>query len=89
MSTTTNRATAYKEFVFYNLPQAVKAGQGAYNYKELAAMLGLKTTQHFKRRVRELASMGILKITPAFTLSGGIENRFTFNEILDQEELPF
>jgi len=89
MSVNTNRATAYKEFVFYNLPQAVKVGQGAYNYKELAAMLGLKATQHFKRRVRELALVGVLKITPAFTPSGGIENRFTFNETLDREELPF
>jgi len=89
MPTNTQRATAYKEFVFYNLPQAVRAGQGAYNYNELAELLGLKATQHFKRRVRELASMNILKITPAFTPSGGIENRFSINETSVREELPF
>ncbi len=76
MSSGRHVTTAYEQYVFSNVPQAARSGQGAYNYNELAAMVGLKPTQHFRRRVNQLVKSGVLKLVPAFTPRGGIENRF-------------
>ena len=87
MSSQRNVTTAYKSYVFSNLPQAARVGQGAYTYSELAAMVGLKPTQHFRRRVNELVKSGILKLVPAFTPRGGIENRFMIDNT-EMEGMP-
>lgn len=80
--------TPYAEFVYSNVAQAARVGQGAYNYKELAEMVGLKPTQHFKRRVNDLVKKNVFKIVPSFTPRGGIENRFQF-DVTDMGDLPF
>lgn len=76
MSSQRNVTTAYQQYVNTNVPQAARVGQGAYTYAELAAMVGLKPTQHFRRRVNQLAKSGVLNVMPVFTPRGGIENRF-------------
>lgn len=68
--------TAYEQYVKTNLIPIVRSGGGVYSYKELAAMVGLKPTQHFKRRVNQLVMLGVLSLTPSFTPRGGIENKF-------------
>lgn len=74
-----NVRTAYQEYVFSNVPQAARVGQGAYTYNELAEMVGLKPTHNFRRRVNELVKRNVLTLVPAFTPRGGIENRFIHN----------
>lgn len=76
MSSGRKVTTAYQTYVFTNLVSNVRSGGGAYNYKELAEMVGLKPTQHFRRRVNQLVQSGVFKLVPAFTPRGGIENRF-------------
>ena len=83
------RATAYAQYVNSNLPARVMEGQGLYNYKELAEMVGLKPTQHFRRHVLHLTSRGVLKLTPTFTPRGGIENRFEIGHTGFIGDLPF
>ena len=88
MSSARKVTTPYEMFVKTNVPQVVRAGQGAYNYKELGEMVGLKPTANFRRRVNELARDGVLQLVAAFTPRGGIENRFTTPS--DQaQEYPF
>lgn len=89
MPPSTEKTTVYKSYVFYNLPRTVSAGQGVYNYSELAALVGLKPTQHFKKRVRELVALGKLTATPCFTPAGGLELRFSQKLADSTEELPF
>jgi hypothetical protein len=43
-------------------------------------MVGLKPTQHFKRRIHQMVQMKVLVLCPAFTPRGGIENRFQSSE---------
>lgn len=88
MASSRSVTTPYEEFVKSNVPQAVRAGQGAYNYKELAELVGLKPTGNFRRRVNQLAVSGVLKKFAAFTPRGGIENRFTV-DLLEGMDLPF
>lgn len=89
MSDKPSRQTAYAEYVFSNLPKAMRVGQGMYNYGELAEMVGLKPTQHFRRRVNELVKRNIINLVPAFTPRGGIENRFTFAVTDMTGDFPF
>lgn len=76
MTKKTSRSTAYSEYVFSNLASTVRAGQGVYNYAELASMVGLKPTHNFRARVRQMVAEGRLIAVAAFTLRGGIEARF-------------
>lgn len=85
----TPRTTAYKEYVFSNLPARVATGQGLYNYVELAALVGLKPTGNFRRRVKELVAQGRLDAVAVFTPRGGIEARFMANPQQAEGEIPF
>jgi hypothetical protein len=88
MSSGRKVTTAYELYVFTNVSQAARAGQGMYSYKELAEMVGLKPTQHFRKRINQMVHGRILKLLPAFTSRGGIENRFAYDTEIMQE-LPF
>jgi hypothetical protein len=84
------RITAYSEFVFSNLPQAVFSGGGLYNYHELAQLVGLKPTGNFRKRVKQLVAKGKLDAVAVFTARGGIETRFQLPERpLQNGEFPF
>jgi hypothetical protein len=85
----TVRTTAYKEYVDSNLPKCMRVGQGLYNYKEAAELVGLKPTQHFKRRVRDLVKANVLKMSDRFTPTGGIEHCFTFEVTDVTGDFPF
>jgi len=80
--------TAYEEYVNSNVCRMLLERGGAYNYRELAEMVGLKPTQHFKRRVNQMAHHGVVVLVPSFTPRGGIENRFTAPEV-STEVHPF
>lgn len=83
------RKTAYQQYVYSNLPARVAEGQGLYSYKELAALVGLKPTQHFRRRVNHLVDRQVLKVQAVFTPLGGIENRFEIGQSGLIGDLPF
>jgi len=89
MSSNYPRQTAYKEYVFSNLPQMVASGAGLYNLSELASLVGLKPTNNFRRRVRQLVDDGRLTATPVFTPRGGIEARYSTRFIEPIVERPF
>ena len=80
--------TAYEEFVNSNVPRMLVERGGLYNYKELAEMVGLKPTQHFKRRINQMVVRGVILLVPAFTPRGGIENRFQATET-NAKDYPF
>jgi len=89
MTVTKSRKTAYSEFVVYNLlVQLIERG-GAYNYNELAALVGLKPTQHFKNRVRQMVEHKMIDISPCFTPRGGIEFRFSLPSVEPKGEQSF
>ena len=67
----------------------IRAGQGIYTYKELAVMVGLKPTQHFRRHVKAMADSGILTLIHAFTPRGGLELRFGLPSSDSVGDLPF
>lgn len=81
--------TAYSTYVSSNLSRMLLERGGAYNYVELAEMVGLKPTQHFKRRVRQLVSTGALTCFSAFTPRGGLENRFGLPQAEPEVQIPF
>lgn len=84
------RVTAYSQFVFSNLPQAVHSGGGLYNYHELAQLVGLKPTGNFRKRVKQLVAKGKLDAIAVFTARGGIEARFQLPTAPQNEsEIPF
>lgn len=88
MSADISRKTAYELYVKTNLVTHVRSGAGAYNYSELASMVGLKPTHNFRRRVNQLVKSGVFKVVPTFTPRGGIENRFMI-DITEMEGMPF
>lgn len=83
------RLTAYAQYVFSNVKDNARLGQGMYSYDELAEMVGLKPTHNFRRRINEMVTDGILKLCPAFTPRGGIENRFMATTTVETTEIPF
>jgi len=85
----TPRTTAYAEYVFSNLVARVTEGQGLYNYKELASLVGLKPTNNFRRRVKQLVAQGKLDAVAVFTARGGIEARFQVVSTTPMGEIPF
>lgn len=64
--------TVYSEYVFSNLRKLLGAGEGAYTIVDLASAVGLKPTKHFKRRVNQMVSEGLIMATPAFSPRGGL-----------------
>lgn len=80
MSHVPYHTTAYQMYVFSNVEAIIRSGGGLYSYDDLAVKVGLKPTQHFRRRVNQMVALEILRVVPVFTPRGGIENRFTINE---------
>lgn len=84
------RSTAYSEYVFSNLTQRMRDGGGLYSYSELAALVGLKPTGNFRRRVKQLVKSGQIETIAAFTPRGGLEARFQVaDRVLQNGEFPF
>lgn len=84
----TSRTTAYKEYVFSNLVARIAEGQGIYTYIECAALVGLKPTSNFKRRVKQMADAGLLVKHVVYTERGNLEFRFGLPEAVKSEENP-
>lgn len=84
-----NRNTPYAQYVFANVKEFVRAGQGMYRYDEIASGVGLKPTHNFRRRINEMVADGILVLCPTFTPRGGIENRFMIASSPEAEVHPF
>lgn len=88
MSSGRRVTTAYEQYVFTNVSQVAKWGEGLYSYKELAEMVGLKPTQHFRKRINQMVKGRVLTVEAVFTPRGGIENRFAYDS-QSMQELPF
>ena len=84
-----SRLTPYAQYVFSNIEEFARVGQGMYSYDELASAVGLKPTHNFRKRINEMVADGKLKLCPAFTPRGGIENRFMITPTTETTEIPF
>jgi len=82
------RDTVYKQYVFDRVGQGTEQSWKAYTYDELAALVGLKPTHNFKRRVREMVQAGLLKSVTAFTPRGGLTILF-HHPTIEPSEIPF
>lgn len=82
------RDTVYKQYVFKNVSERVGEAWKAYNYDELAALVGLKPTHNFKKRVRQMVEAGLLKSCTAFTPRGGLAILF-HSPSVEPSEIPF
>ncbi len=80
--------TAYAQYVFSNVRAILDSGGGMYNYNELAGKVGLKPTQHFRRRINQMWNDGLISCDAVFTPRGGIENRFS-KRTVESQEIPF
>lgn len=85
MSPLPRNNTAYSEYVFSNITSILIERGGAYDVKDLAAMVGLKPTQHFTRRIRQMVSEGRLKAHPVFTPRGGLSVVYTLPDMSEKE----
>lgn len=87
-SVTLARDTVYKQYVFDRVGQGTQQSGSLYTYEDLAALVGLKPTHNFKRRVREMVKEGLLKAHTVFSPSGGLKHMFShpYNETT---EIPF
>lgn len=83
------RNTAYRQYVEQAVHNFLESGAGAYSYAELAAMVGLKPTQHFRRHLKHMAACGTIELIHAFTPRGGLELRFTRHVPESEQEFPF
>lgn len=82
------RNTVYKQYVFDRVGQGTQQSGSLYTYDDLAAMVGLKPTHNFKRRVREMVTEGRLKAHTVFSPSGGLKHMFS-NPYNEPTEKPF
>lgn len=89
MSPLPRNNTAYSEYVFSNITSILVERGGRYSVNDLAAMVGLKPTQHFKARVRQMASEGRLSVYPVFTPRGGISVVYGLPDTTLIQEIPF
>ena len=81
--------TVYKEFVFTNVTSRLEAGEGCYSITDLAAMVGLKPTANFKRRVSQMVDEGLIVAMPAFSPRGGLMKVYTLPTLKPRWEQPF
>lgn len=74
--------TVYKQYVFDRVGQGLAQSSSLYTYEDLAAMVGLKPTHNFRRRVREMVKEGLLKAHVVFSPHGGLKHMFShpYNE---------
>jgi len=83
-----SRDTVYKQYIFDRVGQGLQQTSSLYTYEDLAAMVGLKPTHNFRRRVREMVKEGLIKAHVVFSPRGGLKHMFShpYNEIT---EIPF
>lgn len=81
--------TVYKEFVFSNVRSILGEQGGAYTINDLAVAVGLKPTNNFKRRVKQMVDEGLIHAYPAFSPRGGLMKIYTSLPEHETIEVPF
>lgn len=62
MSSNEPRYSAYATLVINSIYALRESGGGRFTAEQLAAALGFKLTHNFRRRLREAAQMGVVKL---------------------------
>jgi len=70
------RDTVYKQYIRERVGQGCNETKEFYTYESLAALVGLKPTHNFRRRVREMVSEGLLEVNTVFSPRGGLMHVF-------------
>lgn len=81
--------TVYFQYVSTNLPLRLLEGEGCYTVEGCAALLGLKPTHNFRKRLKQLAQTGILTETPVFNARGGLIAVYSLPEVTCDEKQVF
>ncbi len=89
MSVQRSRMTDYAKYVYSNLPEVIAERGGVYNMNECAALVGLKPTPHFKKRISELVKLKVLKAEAVFTLRGGLQAVYSIHKENTLGDIPF
>lgn len=69
--------TVYKQYVFDRVGQALTDNRGVYDMNALAAMVGLKPTHNFRKRVHQMVKEGLVEANTVFSPRGGLMHVFT------------
>jgi hypothetical protein len=78
--------TVYFEYVKANVASMLGQGKVRYDLNQLAALIGLKPTHNFKRRVMQLVSLGVIAADVAYTENGSLKAVFKLPEVESKEE---
>jgi hypothetical protein len=89
VSTNRSSNTVYKEFVFSNVSSLLAQQGRAYTINDLASAVGLKPTNNFKRRVKQMVDEGLIHAFPAFSPRGGLMKVYTSITTIETKEIPF
>jgi len=81
--------TVYKEFVFSNVRSMLGEEGRAYTINDLAGAVGLKPTNNFKRRVKQMVDEGLIQAFAAFSPRGGLMKVYTSNNVQQSEVNEF
>lgn len=81
--------TDYSRYVNSNLTRMLRERGGVHNMNACAEMVGLKPTQHFRKRVRQMLAAGLIDSQTCFTPSGGLEMCFSYRDPVTLKEIPF
>jgi hypothetical protein len=85
---TAYKDTVYFEYVKANVVSMLGQGKGAYDLKELAALIGLKPTHNFKRRLHQLVDLGVIAAEVAYTETGSMKAVFMLPEVVKEIQPP-
>lgn len=63
--------SVYEDAVSHGIGHMVRNGGGLYTFAQIAAAMGMKDTRHFRRRIREQAARGAVRLFHAYNGKGG------------------
>lgn len=89
MGTKRSSNTVYKEFVFSNVRSILGQQGRAYTINDLAGEVGLKPTNNFKRRVKQMVDEGLIHAFAAFSPRGGLMKVYTSIPTVETKEIAF
>lgn len=89
MYTKRSSNTVYKEFVFSNVRSILSEQGRAYTIVDLAGAVGLKPTNNFKRRVKQMVDEGLIHAFAAFSPRGGLMKVYTSIPTVETKEIAF
>jgi len=84
------RDTQYGDYVRFHALAALRSRGGGYSATDLAALMGLKCTGNFRRRLNALVQAGVLQSKPCALPSGHMVIVYLVGQYPDADgSIPF